>query len=75
MAVRVGFLRGFIGLLTEEFVGIFMAGGCLFVGKNGRGTNDREVMDLMCEGATRVENGGFGCTRMVAVLSYHSGAG
>jgi hypothetical protein len=29
----------------------------------------------MCEGATRVENGGFGCTRMVAVLSYHSGAG
>jgi hypothetical protein len=53
----------------------FMVGGCLFVGKNRRGTNDREVMDLMCEGATRVENGGFGCTRMVAVLSYHSGAG
>ena len=52
-----------------------MVGGCLFVGKNRRGTNDREVMDLMCEGATRVENGGLGCTRMVAVLSYHSGAG
>lgn len=58
-----------------EFVGFFMVDGNLFVGKNGRATNDREVMDLICKGATRVENGGFGCTGMIAVLGYHSGAG
>jgi hypothetical protein len=53
---------------------LWLVAACLWE-KNRRGTNDREVMDLMCEGATRVENGGLGCTRMIAVLSYHSGAG
>jgi hypothetical protein len=37
-------------------------------GENGRGIKDIKAINLACEGATRVENGGFGCTRMVAIM-------
>jgi len=35
--------------------------------KNGRGIKVIKAIKLACEGATSVENGGFGCTRMVAI--------
>jgi len=36
-------------------------------GNNGRGLMDREAINLECEGATEIENGGIGCIGMVAV--------
>ena len=35
-------------------------------GKNRRGMKDIKTINLACEGATKVENDGFGCNRMVA---------
>jgi hypothetical protein len=41
-------------------------GACLQA-KNKRRIKDKEAVNLVCEGTIRVENVGFGCTRMVVV--------
>jgi hypothetical protein len=42
--------------------------GAYLWGENGREIMDREAMNLACEGATEIENGGIGCIGMVAVM-------
>ena len=40
----------------------------IYGGENGREIMDREAMNLACEGATEIENGGIGCIGMVPVM-------
>jgi hypothetical protein len=55
--------------IIEVKMGAYLWGG------NGREIMDREAMNLACEGATEIENGGIGCIGMgVFMLKYKCGS-